>query len=218
MKKCTLFAIIFLACLHSNAQYKKASFFSKDGRTFALGVTSRFFGNSFGSAQGLNLSHGKEKQGKKIFHWWDLEYVRGNNYTGKNTINVFNGTVYVPTTYTFIANSGSTLGYRYNLGYFISNDNDKKIKSFVNISLNYLIGLRGRFNDNAEEQANFFASLGAGGIYKIEQRIGLKFSATYNLSPANLISTNTVRAEIIEIPNHIALNIGIRWLMDKDED
>jgi hypothetical protein len=218
MKKLILFIFTFLIIINTNAQYKKAKFFSKEGRTFALGLTSRFFGKGFGSAQGINLSHGKEKEGKKIFHWWDLEYVRGNNYTSIYSINEFNGTTYVPTTYAVPSSSGSTLAYRYNLAYFLSKDEEKKVSPFVHLSLSYLIGLSGRFNDDAEEQGNFFASVGAGGIYKIKERIGLKFSGSYNLSPLNFGSSNNSRPEVIEIPNHIALSLGIRWLMDKDDD
>ena len=210
--------LLVLAFSNVQAQYKKASFFSKAGRTFALGGTSRFFGGGIGSARGFNISHGKEKSGKKIFHWWDLEYVNGNNYISNYTTQMFNGTTYVPITTFKISKSSSTLGYRYNFAYFVTKEDEKKIRPFIFGSLNYLIGLGGRFNDNSSEQGNVLGGIGAGGIYKIKQLLGLKFTTAYNISPANFISSNGIRFETVEIPNHLSINIGIRWLIDKDED
>jgi len=48
MKKIYLMAVMAALCANAGAQYKKASFFNKEGRTHELGTNISFIGNGGG--------------------------------------------------------------------------------------------------------------------------------------------------------------------------
>ncbi len=70
-----VFAILFVSVISANAQYKKASFLRKKGRTYDLGLTTRLLGGGNGVATGFSFGYGKERSDKRLFHWWDLDLI-----------------------------------------------------------------------------------------------------------------------------------------------
>jgi hypothetical protein len=74
MRKIYFAVAILLAYSSTQAQYKKASFLNKSGRTYDLGFASHFLSGGGGTVPGIYYSYGRDK-GKRTFHWFDLELL-----------------------------------------------------------------------------------------------------------------------------------------------
>jgi hypothetical protein len=237
MRKLYLIVFLFAGILNcTNAQYKKASFLNKKGRTYDLGSTAAFLGAGNSPCYGFYFSYGKERSDKRLFHWFDLEYKRRASFS----YNTFSKTVVGNNaTSTPVSVSGKSLAsftYRYNLAYFLVNNgnDDNIVLPFVSLSISY-IGLGGRMkytispnalNDNLTTKVNeegnlgLGAGIGGGAIYKLNKKISLKGTlAYYGIYSLETESNSKVKNSVfVTVPNHLAINIGFHWLLDRDND
>jgi hypothetical protein len=233
MKKLFLLVVLFSAIATSQAQYKKASFLNKKGRTYDLGLTSRVLGGGNSVALGFNFSYGKERSEKRLFHWWDLDYTLGNKYTYSTTTKVYTGSSFIETPISITGKTGSNLAWRYNLAYFILNNGneDNKILPFVDLSVGLILSVQGRLDYTTSpiinaipkkevlaEVGGWTAGAGAGAIYRINEGFGIKLTATYY----GILSTESKDASNRDIfktlPNHVGVSVGAHWLLDRDND
>ncbi len=67
MKKLSSIALLFFICFSLSAQYKKASFFGKEGRTYGIGTQLYAMGDGKGSPVGFAITFGRDRDGKQFF-------------------------------------------------------------------------------------------------------------------------------------------------------
>ncbi|MEI2749672.1 MAG: hypothetical protein V9E88_13040 [Ferruginibacter sp.] len=210
----------------TNAQYKKASFLNKSGRTYDLGFSGRLMNNGIGSKPGLYYSYGRDK-GARTFHWFDIEFVLPVKYA-YNTYDLNNPTVPV-------AVSGKTrfgITYRYNFGiYFIDvSKSESKIRPFATAGLNIMVSgatLRYQTLKTVPEYSDpqtrpsfsgisYGGNIGIGGIYQINSKIGIKLVGGYNLQ--GFMDTDQVVEggyKLYDInPSHPYVTAGVRFIMN----
>jgi hypothetical protein len=233
MKKLFLFGVLFSSITTSQAQYKKASFLNKKGRTYDLGLTSRVLGGGNSVALGLNFSYGKERSDKRLFHWWDLDYTMGNKYNYNTTTKVYTGgsSAFVETPIKVSGKTGSNLAWRYNLAYFILNNGneDNKLLPFVDLSVGLILSMQSKLEYTTSPIVNavpqklvlpdvggWSAGIGAGAIYKVNAGFGIKLSATYYGVLSTESKDGSNRDIFRTLPNHVGISVGAHWLLDRD--
>jgi hypothetical protein len=232
MKKLFLLAVFFSAIATSQAQYKKASFLNKKGRTYDLGLTSRVLGGGNSVALGFNFSYGKERSNKRLFHWWDLDYTLGNKYNYNTTAKVFtSGGAFTETPIKVSGKTGSNLAWRYNLAYFLLNNGneDNKLLPFVDLSVGLILSMQGRLDYTTSPAINsipqkevlpevggWTAGMGAGAIYRVNEGVGIKFTATYYGVLSTESKDGSNRDIFKTLPNHVGISVGAHWLLDRD--
>jgi hypothetical protein len=232
VKKLTTFIFLFYTIISAEAQYKKASFLNKKGRTYDLGLTSRVLGGGNSVALGFNFSYGKERSNKRLFHWWDLDYVIANKYNYNTTTKVFGaGGAFVETPIQVSGKTGANLAWRYNLAYFLVNNGneDNKILPFVDLSVGLILSMQSKLDYTTSpiinalpkkvvlpEVSGWTAGAGAGAIYRVNEGFGIKLTATYYGVLSNE-SRDGSNSEIFRtLPNHIGVSLGAHWLLDRD--
>lgn len=227
MKKIYFGMAIILACSSVQAQYKKASFLSKSGRTYDLGFAGRFLSDGGGTMPGIYYSYGRDK-GKHVFHWFDLELLLPTKFKYNTTDLNDEGT-----NVTVSGKSKISLLYRYNFAYYLLNteNSDIKIKPFVTAGVNFLIlGGSAKSYDYTPENADpakipsfgnnfsYGANAGIGGIYSISEKIGIKLMAGYNwqgqVSPQFNSGYGNTNYKIFS--NHPYVGAGVRFVMTGD--
>lgn len=228
MKANRIYVAIVLAiiCTGVQAQYKKASFLTRSGRTYELGFSSRFLSGGAGTMPGFYYSYGRDK-GKRIFHWFDLEVLLPTKFK------------YItyhqqdPSTAVYVTGKTKTgLAYRYNFGFYVTDpDNtDIKVKPFVTAGLNFLIAgaASTKTFEYTPEQSDphevavysnfsYGANIGVGAVYALSEKIGLKFTGGYNLQGETDTNDYSKEYKIYRsYPSHPYVTIGVRFLMTED--
>lgn len=226
MRKIFIVALFSLLCIGANAQYKKASFLTRSGRTYDLGFTGRFLSNGTGTMPGIYYSYGRDK-GKTLFHWFDLEVMLPTSFNYSTyDMGSFPGKVNV---------SGKTklgIAYRYNLaGYLISPQSESKVKPFATLGINIMVAggtakassykTDPEYADPQEippfEGFSCGANGGLGAIYNINQKIGLKLIGGYNYQ--DILSSFEVSEGYKKhnvFGSHPYVSFGVRFTMDED--
>jgi len=217
--------ILLLATASANAQYKKASFLNKSGRTYDLGGSLRFVSDVESTVPGIIYSYGRDK-GKRLFHWYDLELLLPSTFS-YNTVDVNDNTIPV----TVNGKSKVGLAWRYNLGvYFLSPESESKIKPFGTAGINVLI-LGGtaksytttpEFSDPKDYVAgsgfSFGGNAGIGAIYAINEKFGIKATGGYNyqklITPSEDYGESYKMKDIFS--SHPYLTVGIRFTIPED--
>ncbi|MET0298528.1 MAG: hypothetical protein ABW036_02170, partial [Flavitalea sp.] len=69
----TLLALVCFSTL--NAQYKRASFFEKDGRTYAISGENHFMKEGKDNVTGITLSLGRDRDGRHFFSTTDFRLI-----------------------------------------------------------------------------------------------------------------------------------------------
>lgn len=228
MKKIYFVIAIILAASSVNAQYKKASFLNKSGRTYDLGFIARFVSDRSSVVPGINYSYGRDK-GKRIFHWFDLEVLLPTTFN-YNTIDRANPATVV----TVIGKSKLGLAYRYNFAYYLTNveNSESKFKPFVTAGVNFLIfGGGAKTYDYTPVQSdpaklvesnpfNYGCNAGLGGIYALSEKVGIRVMAGYNLqknlTPKKYESSANDYQTLFS--SHPYIGVGVRFMMAGDGD
>lgn len=230
MKKRSIIILLLISSIATQAQYKKASFLNKSGRTHDLGITSHFVGKSNSTALGIFYSYGREK-GKRVFHWFDLEFTLPAQYSYKST---------VVSTGDPVAIKGKTsvgLFYRYNLAVYLTDfkNEDKKVLPFADAGINVMIlsmvprtakySPDGNYSSyeitNYPEIADvtsYGAHVGGGIIYKFKEKIALKAVLNYNFQGNVSGGSGTAKEDntFYYLTNHPSLSVGLRFKIEKD--
>lgn len=184
MKRINVVLLSTFICLAASAQYKKASFFNKQGRTYGLATRAYLLGDGKGTPMGLELSFGRDRDGKQFFSSWSLQFIPSYNFS-YTTVDENN------TPATVNGKSKMQLLYGANYGfYLLKNDNsEQKFKPYVNAGFNIVVfgGLK-YVSDGGDHNFkkivthdNFSAGLGGGVgcLYILSPVIGLKLDAGY---------------------------------------
>src|SRR5215216_2573412 len=76
---------LFFLSLSLSAQYKKASFFGKEGRTYEFGTQMYMLGDGKGNPVGFKLAFGRDQEGKRFFSAWELQFIPSYKYAYTTT-------------------------------------------------------------------------------------------------------------------------------------
>lgn len=228
MKKIYFCTAILLACSGVQAQYKKATFLNKSGRTYDLGLAAHFLSGGVGTFPGIYYSYGRD-QGKRTFYWFDIEALLPTKFS-YNTIDKNNP----QTAVTITTKSKLSLAYRFNYAYYLADPENaaSKFKPFVTAGINILI-------TNSLDQAaytskpentdpvkyadfsgfSYGANAGIGGIYALSEKFGLKVMAGYSLQFQKHNSEYTIdegHTAFNVYSSHPYASVGVRFLINAD--
>ncbi len=233
MKKVLAFILLFTYFNNIQAQYKKASFLTKSGRTYELGINSRFVGGGNKAAIGYLFTYGRETNTKRLFHWFDIDYTARTNYAYNTIGDESFGAKNVPVTVT--GRTASTFSYKFNLAYHLldNNNEENKLLPFVNFSTGFIVA----FQDGIEYTTSpvnainlkkvvtdgnsvFAFGGGAGTLYKFTPKFGVRVTANYyGVVSLDRPRTNTSeRSFFVTMKSHPAIALALRWTIAKDTD
>lgn len=220
MKKqiCTLlFACLF--CFSLAAQYKKASFFGKSGRTYGLGSQLYAMGDGKGSPVGFAITFGRDRDDKQFFSSWELQYIPSYKFS-------FETTDYNDEAITVSGSAKAHLVYAVNYGYhLLKNSEDKKIKPYVLAGFNIVMmgGIKSDNNNNYDNKMvlayeNFSAGLkgGLGLFYNFSPKFSLKLDGGYNHQFNMDLSDGGDYKNYFLFTSHPYVSAGVRFRVVKE--
>ncbi len=216
--------ILIMAGYAANAQYKKASFFNKSGRTYDIGLSARLQSGERKPSPGFFLSFGKMNGDKHIGHWYDLELMAGNKYEYTTTSSNFGA----PSTIKVSGQGGIDYNVRYNLAYFFKladEEEETSLYPFINLTLGYSGGTQNKSYTvtpsgydpdkvpaGIDRNAFIFGG-GVGVVYMLTDVIGLKLSGAYY---GIMNSESSYYASFFPVVNHPAVHLAIRFRMSRE--
>jgi hypothetical protein len=186
MKKMMPVIVALLISSGISAQYKKAGFFGKSGRTYEVGSQVYMFGDGKGSPTGFKIGFGRDQDGKRFFSSWEIQYIPSYKYTFTTTDYYNNNPVTVNGT------TKSTWVYALNFGlHLLKNEEEQRmVMPFVSAGINTVLskGVKTETYDPASAipakgtSDKYTAGLGAGlgAIINITPRYGFKLQGGYN--------------------------------------
>ena len=222
MQKITTTALLFFICFGLAAQYKKASFFGKEGRTYGIGSQLYAMGDGKGSPIGFAVTFGRDQDGKQLFFSWDLQVLPSYKFSFATTDENDNP----------ITVSGKTkmhLIYGVNYGYYLlkNDQEERKVKPYVAAGFNIVLlgGAKEANNNNsgynkkAVADQNFSGGVkgGLGCLFSFAPKFALKLDGGYNYQFN--ISTDSFSEDIETyslFTNHPYVSVGIRYRLTKE--
>jgi hypothetical protein len=235
MKKITTFILLFYTINSAQAQYKKASFLTKSGRTYELGINTRLIGGGNKTAIGYLFTYGRETNTKKMFHWFDIDFTPRTYYAFNTTgdIDIQLGAKDVPVNVN--GRTASTFSYKFNVGYHLLDNNNEKNKllPFVNLSTGFIIA----FKDGIEYtttpsnvtnlkkyvvDGNSVIALGGGVgvLYKFTPKFAIRSTVNY-YSTINIDRPLIIKegySKFMTMKAHPNITLALRWTIDKETD
>lgn len=207
MKKINLTLLVLCISLCSMAQYKKASYFGKDGRTYALGTRFYMLGGSSGTVMGYTLSLGRDMDGKRFFSGQEFQFIP--SYKVQLEVLDPSGS-YKPVNFT----TKLQVIYTGTFGWFLlNNDNDRKIKPYLSASfgIKFMGGVKESydFTDEIAADLPFSVNLngGAGLFFYMKPWLGLKAEGGYSYQ--NSLSNTGLNQKDYALPNHPYASAGL---------
>lgn len=178
MKKINLTFLVLFICLSGIAQYKKANYFGREGRTYGIGTRFYALGDGLGTVRGYTLSLGRDNDGQRWFTGYDFQYIPSYSFDLHTTdYNGVSKPVWGTTKSSFII--------AYNFGYFLlKNDNaEQKIKPYLAgaISTKIIGGLKESSNDEDGNTHAFGLGIGGGAglLYYLKPWLALQAEGGY---------------------------------------
>jgi hypothetical protein len=231
MKKLFFLAVLYSAVTTSQAQYKKASFLNKEGRTYEFGTSLIFLSKFKSKPVSFHIGFGKESNSKRGFHWYDFRYMPKYNFQINSTGLLNNSNISAPVVVSGKANALFSINYNYGR-FLIDNSNENnKILPFLKFNIgwgasygviDYKTSPNARIinDDFAEYNSALTAGAGVGLIYNVSKRIGIKASGTYNFvySLENKDNDKFDLFYYVTYPAHPAVSLSVRWIFEKDSD
>ncbi len=225
MKKLSLILAICVIAFAANAQYKKASFLTRNGKFYGLKTGINVYGSGVTAAPVIAFVYGKDKGKNHICHWWDLEFALKSkyNYTTANKNNAAQ----------IIKVSGTTntmLTWRYNWSYYFADNTDDDVKGLPFAKIAVELGLSPRVVRGESESITpavysydlqkstdisgiMGIDVGGGYAYKVSEKATVFGVAGYRYMPNAGEETTTYNLA----PSHPYLNVGIRFAKKSDD-
>jgi hypothetical protein len=211
MKKFIFTLLVLITGLSGIAQYKKASYFGKDGRVYGLGTRFYSLGGGRGTPMGYSFSVTRDQDGKQWFAGYDFQYIP--SYTFEFGTTDYNGAKVITQ-----GKTKGTLIYSITYGYFLlKNENsDQKIKPYVTaaISAKLLGGMKessGESDDAVvvpDPQFSIGLGAGAGCYFYLKPWLGLKAEGGYTYQLG--LSAETSDKEVYWLlPKHPYVSAGL---------
>ncbi len=222
MKKVLFLFALAAISVQLKAQYKKAGYFTRDGRTYALSTSLFAMGDGKDSPVGITFSAGGDNPDKRVFAWYDLTLIPAYkfSYNTNATISGSNS----ETQATISGKSRNVWIYGYNIGiYLINHDAESKFNLYIPTGFNIVLAGRPQQAslDNiyaayynldkspAEESISIGIKGGLGAIYNITQKWGIKLEGGYN-RVFNISTNNSDSNQYFMYTNNVYASLGIR--------
>lgn len=221
MKKSMLTFLLISFLTGAFAQYKKVSFFEKEGRTYGLGTRLYALGDGKGSPLGYYVSFGRDRSGKRLFTWWELQYIPKYNFTKDVTDKSTNSTV------TLSGKANSQLIYGYNFGWHFKpgeGDEQPMIQPYLTAGFNFgIIGgvneIEGNSYDTDPAIPDRAFSCGIGGgtgtFYNINSWLSIKVEGGYTLQ-GNIAINGDTKNNYFMFTRHPYATAGVRFRIVND--
>jgi hypothetical protein len=218
MRKLIPTVLVLFLSVSLSAQYKKASFFGKQGRTYELGTELHAVGNGQGSPMGLKLAFGRDQDGMRFFSSWELQYIPSYKYAydtkemnGSQAVHV-NGT----TKSTFI------YGVNYSFQFLKNDDPERIVKPFAFFGFNIVLsgGIKSETYtpetyDLAKQTdwADFNMGLigGVGALVNLNQKFGLRIQGLYNKMVRVGLDDHSGYETFKLFDSHPSVSVGLRF-------
>lgn len=225
-----LILIITISSISLKAQYKKATFFTKTGRTYELGANFHFLNKS---ATSLYYSAGSDKGLKRTFQWVELAVVLPSTYSYNTKAKSYDPSLPDMVDVTISGKTPVSGFYRYNYGIYLI-DNTKGDKMFLpyiafgaNIFATFGITddnyySSGSYDDLEKVPAKtaFGGGIngGLGFIFNFSKKVGLRFAGGYDLQYNTTIdfSDNDSKSKYYFFKSHPYASVGVRLRIIKE--
>lgn len=224
MRKATfLIALTLMIVISASAQYKKASFFTRNGKFYGAKAGMHLFSNGVKATPSIAFISGRDQGKNRIWHWWDLEYTLASKYQ-YSTVSQYDQNIKVDVT----GKVKGMMTIRYNWAYYLADNKNDELKGLPFLKAAVEVVVAGRmlkeetYNPMSEyplkttygDGANGGLDLGAGYTYRISESATLFGVAGYRWI---LNEGNDYNESFFPTPSHPYINIGIR-LARKDVD
>ena len=211
MKKINLTLLVLIIGLSGIAQYKKSSYFGKDGRLYGLGTRFYSLGGGRGTPMGYSFSIAREQDGKQSFAGYEFQYIPSYNFE-------FGTTDYNGSKVTTSGKTKATFIYSITYGYFLlKNENaDRKIKPYLTAAMSAKL-LGGMKESNGESDdaivvpdTEFSIGFGAGAgcFFYLKPWLGLKAEGGYTYQ-FGISSESSDREVYWLLPKHPYVSAGL---------
>lgn len=221
MKKYFLITLVVVTSINGFAQYKKASFFTRNGKFYGVKAGIHLFGNGVSATPSVAFIYGKDQQKNHIWHWWDLEITGRSKYSyttlNKNTPG---------STVSVTGKIGAMLTWRYNWAYYFADNTNEDVKGlpFAKVAVEAVLAGRGGANETIVpasaspekstylEGANGGIDAGAGYVYKLSEK-----TTFFGVVGYRWILNDASYPAFFTDPSHPYVNIGVRLAKKKDD-
>ena len=188
MKKLIPTVAVLLLSFNLSAQYKKAGFFEKEGRTYELASQLYMMGKGNGNPIGYKVAFGRDQDGRNLFITWDIQFIPSHKYS-YTTVDENE----VPVTVT--GKSKHTFVYGLNWGYHLLKakpDEMRRVQPFIGAGINILLagGIRSETyspetfsylkRNTSEQTISFGLNAGLGCIVNLSSKLALKVQGGYD--------------------------------------
>jgi hypothetical protein len=214
---------LVIAC-STLAQYKKASFFTRNGKFYGVNAGMYMFGKGVSAAPVIGFVYGKDKGEKRIWHWWDLEVLLPSKFS-YNTVDINNNNIKLAVA----GKTNTILNWRYNWCYYFADNTKEEVKGLPFTKIALQISVAGERTDRGlaivspasfNPQMNpYYGSgavggdLGGGYAYRISETATLFGCAGYRI----LIGVDANVADFNLAPNGAYANIAVRFARKKND-
>jgi hypothetical protein len=221
MKQLTLTLLLVSLYAGVSAQYKKASFFQKEGRTYGLGARTYALGDGKGSPVGFYAAFGRDQDSKRLFTFWELQFIPGYEFS----VNVFDEND-APQTVT--GKSKVQLIYGYNWGYHLIKGEGETPKIQPYLTAGFNIGILGGVQEISDNSYNTKPTVadrsfscgiggGAGVVWNINSWFGLQVQGGYTLQGNLEIQGQSEGGKAYHMfTKHPYASAGVRFRVSKD--
>ncbi|OQP65393.1 hypothetical protein A3860_17155 [Niastella vici] len=212
MKKFNLTLLVLIIGLSGFAQYKKANYFEKEGRTYSIGTRFYSLGDGRGTPMGYTFAVASDKVGKQFFSGYEFQYIPSYKFE-------FGTTDYYGAKVTTQGKTKGQLFYTMNLGYhLLENNEDRKIKPYIIASLNGRLfgGVKETNGDGGdarivpETQLSFGIGGGAGCVFYVTSWLGLYGESGYTYQ-FNISQEGSGDNVYWLFPRHTYISAGLRF-------
>jgi len=217
--------IALLLCVSVSAQYKKASFFEKEGRTYELGSRAYFLGDGRGTPVGFSIGFGRDRGGKRFFSAWEIQIIPSYKYS-YSTVDENNDPIHRD------GRAKTHWIYAVNYGYhLLNNEEPRKVQPYVVAGIN--IVMAGGVREETETQgyygypqrntaySAFSAGIhgGLGCLVNLNSTLSLKvqsgYDAQWNVDGEEFMD-NTVKPYYM-FPSHVYASVALRVRVVRDK-
>jgi hypothetical protein len=217
MKKINVTLLLLFIALCSSAQYKKASYLGKEGRTYCLGTNFYFLGKGSGTPMGYTLSIGRDVDGSQFFGRYEFQYIPSYNFSFE-TIDSYGRTA------TIMGKTKAAIIYGMNAGYYLlKNENATgKLKPYLTAGINIQF-LGGVKESNSEEgdarvaadpQFSIGPGAGAGLLFNFTPWLALQAEGGYRYQFG--VSTESEKEVYYVLPKHAYASAGLRFRITRN--
>jgi hypothetical protein len=222
MKKLTFTFLLLSVFAGAFAQYKKASFFEKEGRTYGLSARLHALGDGKGSPVGFYAAFGRDQGGKRLFTWWELGFIPSYSFS-KMVVDRDNNLDVLVT-----GKAKSQFIYGYNWGWhFIKSEGElPKLQPYLTAGFNFVIlgGLKqlddySSYNTDptvADRSFSVGVGGGAGLIFNINSWFALQATAGYTLQGNLAIESEDADKYYHMYTKHPYVSAGVRFRVSQD--